>query len=653
MDKPKFDINEDAFRPGQAAAYRKIIERIRDGQTYTAIVLPTRYGKTDVMRVSGLRLWRDGFVSNALIVAPNRILRDQAIDPEKYQKCLERYQIYAQPPIPPPFSIENAGHLSWLRTREFFFAALTTSMANNQKEILRQWVDYSRRKHGVPPVIFIDEAHTGSDENEWGDFATKMAEAGAFIVLLTATPYRADRRPIPGFDVTAESVTPVTVSRRSGTSGKVDIYEGNRTRYRLEAHHVTTFRDAWDIESPSPLCKVTCQPFEVELDELDGSTGEFSGGAKVSELSEADAKRVLSRGLKDTKIISDACRILVREIRNRRGDYNATETAGIVFVGNDSPFDQGANQHAEDVKAALRILAPELTCVIATAAMDGAQAFIEGFIKGQGDILIVKQMGGVGLDIARLKVCLDLSNIRTPAAFVQRMTRICTVWERDGGPDEDIRTAVYIVPDDCLSAGLFQQFVIDEGGGTFALTEDLTYLHSIEPASQGERLPTTVFVPKNVATPVTMMDSQQEKASGGMIVTVDEFIERLPAVARIYSKPQVANALADMGFSQKEDDNEVPEQALAPEIRNLTKEHNERRAQVDGAAKSLASKIFRERYGRSYQPGRDGQIYGPIIADVRYRHKSRIGAPNKSPEEMTVEELEAMHRNMTWELQSD
>ena len=89
------DINLEAFRPGQRAAYLKIVDRIRQGgkeNQYTAVVLPTRYGKTDVMRASGLTLYREGIVSNILVIAPETILRDQAVHPEKLAACRQRYQ---------------------------------------------------------------------------------------------------------------------------------------------------------------------------------------------------------------------------------------------------------------------------------------------------------------------------------------------------------------------------------------------------------------------------------------------------------------------------------------------------------------------------------------------------------------------------------
>ena len=88
-----FHIGEESFRPGQRQAYLVTVDRVSANETHMAIVLPTRYGKTDYMRVTGLRLLRDGLVSAVLIMAPDKILRDQALDPWKTEQCWDRYHI--------------------------------------------------------------------------------------------------------------------------------------------------------------------------------------------------------------------------------------------------------------------------------------------------------------------------------------------------------------------------------------------------------------------------------------------------------------------------------------------------------------------------------------------------------------------------------
>ena len=81
------------------------------------------------------------------------------------------------------------------------------------------------------------------------------------------------------------------------------------------------------------------------------------------------------------------------------------------------------------VQQILREEGPELTSVIATSKVDGDPTkTIEAFVEGPrgGDVLVVKMMASAGLDVARLKVALDLSTVRTAVSFVQRVMRICT-----------------------------------------------------------------------------------------------------------------------------------------------------------------------------------------------------------------------------------
>ena len=73
--------------------------------------------------------------------------------------------------------------------RDAQIVAMTVQMANQHRQFLTDWVEWELQKKGVPPAFFIDEAHTGSDSNQWGQTAEALAEAGAFLTLLTATPF--------------------------------------------------------------------------------------------------------------------------------------------------------------------------------------------------------------------------------------------------------------------------------------------------------------------------------------------------------------------------------------------------------------------------------------------------------------------------------
>ena len=283
---------------------------------------------------------------------------------------------------------------------------------------------------------------------------TLSQEAGAFLVLLTATPYRTDKSHVEGFEY--KEVERDTHIARLGSG----LWEEEHIRYELKPDHMTTFKQAWS-ERPQSLCFLARVTIDPPLNRYQTLTGERREGRLLSQLSNADALRTLGRLVRDPDFIRDAAATFMDVLGNRRAVFG--ETAGIVYVGSDEPGDD-PNAHAVQVADALLALDPRLDIVIATATTDDAPERLRAFQQGAGDVLIVKQMGGVGMDVPRLKVCLDLSTIRTLNAYVQRSCRILTMWNPTGDPEDMVRTATYITPADAPSKALWDEFVEKEGG---------------------------------------------------------------------------------------------------------------------------------------------------------------------------------------------
>ena len=445
-----FTVDIDKFRPGQLGAYQETIKRVRANEQHTAIVLPTRYGKTDFMRVTGLELIRLGLVSSAMIMAPGKALREQSLRNEELLKCLHFYGINSEVSKyevvrPPNFDRLTKSHL----------IATTTSMATTHVATLQHWIDHMIRRVGAPPIVFLDEAHMSSDENVWGQTMESLAEAGAFICLCTATPYRTDKGHIPGFKVDR-----VETIRQTTGAGDY-IYERETEVYELKAHWITTFRDAWD--EGNTLCRIARRPFKINLSKV----GEMDMGKTwLSELSMSDCDRILGRVLKHPIVVEDSCKVLAEELAWFR--KLAPRSAGIVFVGNDndSSEDKETDGHANMVKTALA--AYGLQAVIATSSetSDGLAAitrFVSDTEGKGGDVLVVKQMASRGLDIPRLEVGLDLSPARLATnAFVQRSMRIATRYPF--GEGRTLTSATYIAPDDARMTQLFESLISDQGG---------------------------------------------------------------------------------------------------------------------------------------------------------------------------------------------
>ena len=550
---PVFEFNKKKFRQGQSDAFDETILQIQQrGESHTAIVLPTRYGKSDYMRMTGLYLLHKGTVGGVMVMTPNRVLRDQMVNKEKlnqsfrlYEAKLERINSKGERRLGIyTYNMAETPKIEQMVDSEL--VATTTSMVSHNLPTIVHWINHLKSRYGVYPVIFVDEAHTASNLTAWGKTIAALADAHAYIVLCTATPYRTDGQPIPGFQIETMSVEESSSRQRLGAH--VYLKQGQRVIYKLVAHHVTEFQQAWQ---ESVLCQVSRESFDVNLKEhgMDGYEHHLLSG-----LGEISSRRALHRAVRTRVVVRDGVRRLVRNLRYRRKD--APETAGIVFVGDDDGNDlddeldeinnQHVNQYANMVQEILQEEGSEFKVVIATSKIDGdpAQA-IEEFAKGPrgGDILVVKMMASAGLDIARLKVALDLSTVRTPVSFVQRVMRICTRWERDAG--EPVLRAVYITPDECRGRELYNDLIYDLGGASATIIWDEETGEVIEgDFSLGESPPPlTTWEATGTQEGEFLTDSDGTVAPGSTLPYVDAIFEEDSALTRVIGKAKLGDAI--------------------------------------------------------------------------------------------------------------
>ena len=662
---PHFEIQFDGseIRRGQMGAYNTVYDLIRTRKkNRISVQLPTGYGKSDVIRMLALALRRDGLVSNALIIEPNKQLREQILDQAQNQKFFDRYKIPSGN-LPWPFSVNGGEEMNRLFHRNYLFASMTTGLANANKHILANWVKAEERKHGVPPVLFIDEAHTSSSSNSWGEISRDVADAGGFVVLTTATPFRTDGRQIPGFQVEEVDSKPVRVALRSGETTQVNLFDATKRWYRLVADWVTTNREAWDENDPPTMCKVTYQPFEVPLTK-DGEVRQ-GGKYKLSDLGERDARRVLRHGLRNPLIIEQACRLMVKELRSMQLKPQFRSAAFIIFVGDDQNYDVRADSHAKEVRDALSTIAPEMRCVVATSNEEGAEDLIAGF-QTAGDILIVKQMGGVGTDIPRVKGILDLSTTRAANSFHQRIMRAGRIWRVGDGPDEIATSCMYIAPADIMAQTLFNQLVLSDAGGSVqAVIEDFSLIGEVEavPRQQDDIPPEPVYIPTGeIALPDKVRDTERKKVGGEMLHPIDVLCDALPGLRHQLTKPEIGEAIQRPEVRQAlkiiiEEHPASTPAAPQPEQspQNWTRVHKEKSKQVSAAARQIGAKLFVERHGRPYRsggPASDSEIFRQILTeDVYPRHKVKVRRDSRTKTaDMEINELEEMYANMMIEV---
>ena len=306
-------------------------------------------------------------------------------------------------------------------------------------------------------AICIDEAQSESIKNSWGTAVQRLVNAGALALLVTATPVRSDDTPLVGFpcDEIDSQEELYEVYRRTDDPMIKEwlLYASTKRTWKLLPHHETTLRDAW---AENAIAQVERFPYDMHSTELTNTNlsmevmlSEIPGSRVIDYLGAIVREASVRR--EGVKIFAEALAILKQTI---------PEVAGMIFVANDHDTDKVANVQAIAVKKLLEEYHPGWEIYIATSNdSKAARHLITNFgneVKPQGDVPIVKQMAACGIDPPRCKVILDLSPVRAPVGWTQRIMRINRLYKGLKG--------LYICPDDVLSRTLFLTTVRLESG---------------------------------------------------------------------------------------------------------------------------------------------------------------------------------------------
>lgn len=552
------DMDWDALRPGQHRAVNMVAERLRRGERNTAIILPTRYGKSDVARVAALLLYETGEVGCTLALSPNVVLMEQLASSQKWREAIGRYRIKLKKD--PRIATLTRNRVRPNSNGEVFLST-TMQLVEKNLDSFAAWIESQVHKTGLPTLVFVDECHTGSEDNKWGDAARQLADAGAHVALLTATAERSDGRRIPGFEFGTIEESEVKVYRTSAGSReelvRVDVLEGIRTKLRLKAHVEVTFREAF---AENALCKMNWVPFDVDLR---GAVGEEHQW--LSELSPSRARSEVGRQCRRSVVIERSVRQMLVELSVRR--ILQPDVAAIVYCGNDTDRDDTqVNKHATQIREEILRQASELDVLIVTSAAEKAKDGLDRFVGGRGDVMIVKQMAALGLDIPRVKVGVDLSGTRTFAALVQRMNRPAT-------PYNGILTCTWITPDDVVSRATFQRMVRDQGGE--ATAADLAVVDTYEKEREQPSSQESLFaVDTSLAD---FEDSASNRTDAMLWPTVERIVGAFPALTHQYSYSEIAQRAEAFNASKSDEtptvhDTGVAAGALRSDINNLAGE---------------------------------------------------------------------------------
>ena len=628
-----YTFNERAFRDHQYGAYRVICDRVEAGEDTVSIVLPPRFGKSDVMRMSALRLIADGVVSRAFLITPSSVLARQLLDEGKMAEMRSRYSLvanripyifYDQPPEMPFPNVD--------------LTALTIQRAVLNTEFFAEVVKDEIWTKRLRPIVYFDEVHTTSRDNAWGRCIQSWLDAGAHVVGLTGTPYRTDRGQIPGFTYHAIEGKTVTVRRRVGEA-LIEIGDGFQTTYKAEADYLVELSevwdesDEWDPANPPVLATIGHRPFAVTLNRLDGLTDELKSRGVLSDLNGIEVRGPLREAVKNEGVVHDACAILNDVLMARQSTVR--DTAAIVYVGNDDEeLDAETNGHAKLVERTLKSLNRDLEVLRATAKDERPDSIIRDFQRGRGDVLIVKQMGGVGLDVPRLKVCLDLSVIRTRTSFIQRITRVATLWDLrgEGRPEDMIRAGEYISPDDCLVMNLFENLVRKQGGAATITDIENWRTEGYQPVALPPR---DHFEITGTDVPEQFSDTRKVVQPGERLSMTERLTGLFPGLLNWDAKATISKKAHESGLRfADEDDEQDPVEPTSEPIKDpeSPKTFHDTGEELKGRrehANQLAKRIVRLRLGPQVKPNSAEWQQG--IVDVWVNHKDSIGIRKDYP----------------------
>ena len=445
-------------------------DRFTEGQKFTSVILPTRYGKSHLARFITLAgcfgiETPNGtippFASAGLFLTHRGFLSRQIIEPEKWRQFGKLFRIRNMPSMSACEISRSPARPQNIAENGERFIVCTIPMLSSNLDVFTDWTEMKARM-GLPPIVFADEAQFfgDGDDKKWGPALMKLAEAGAFIMPMTATPLRADGEMIPGFKKLGAISDNDTYSRYEEIGavhpelGVVLDGDGNpiiwnkredlsRTTQtaELDAHVKVERQEAWFNKY---LCRL--QRIRVPI--------QMTTGDMLHELPDNQQRKQIGKVIRDDLVIKefiDTAEEQLREVRRK-----VLSNAGvIVFVDSTRDGDNHANRVAKEIRSRKR---SAIVAIQETGCQEQIDKFVDG---GEGDYLIVKNSAGAGLDCERIKIVVDLSSVRQFASCEQR-------WNRAGTPTNGksgrITVATLITPADVFSDEIFESIYTRQGG---------------------------------------------------------------------------------------------------------------------------------------------------------------------------------------------
>ena len=446
----------EKIRQCQIGGFNCIFENIvKKNKKACSIHIATGGGKSDLIRLAALGLTKH--FAGVWAFSPSVHLRDQ-LKGDRVEEFLERCQYPVENGKNPFISVDGLDQPCFrnnTKMESFTTQFLTT---NGNVELFIKRANMVFRETGLYPLVVFDESQLFSTDNEWGKAARRMQDAGMPIVLVTGTPYRADKMQIPDFELKQidKIIRPFVKTRKDSSNPLVIQVERGTSevcKYELVADYEYSYQRAWEdgvILKPAPHF---VDAVEIVSEQI------------VSEMPISEIGRLLRIFLMDDRTISSCVFDAISSIRLRKNsDYRCAAIVTSLSDDEDNMdnIDNYGDIHARKIEREFKKQAPDLKVLVVTSN-NNSDGGLDIFEKKNFDVLIVKAMGTIGYNCPRIKTVLHLSNYRTLPAFVQLANRGCRCYE--GNADYDL-----IMPKDKGMVALWHQFI----ESTHLIVEDKT-----------------------------------------------------------------------------------------------------------------------------------------------------------------------------------
>lgn len=358
----------------------------------------------------------------------------------------------------------------WQRQKKgeapYTLIATTVHLANSNSGNTSGAISLAYESYGRRPVIIVDEVHLMALGQRWADLLVSFQQAGAFVVAMTGTAKRADDACILGFEQHKQSEweeKSEVVTTEKGTPYYKDVdglpvllRDDKRERRVVNERKIVTVATGLTVGWDEAFAKgwmhgVTTQPQDFDV-VLDGQT------ARISDVALDVARRNLGRWVRSAECCRHLAKKGVEWLSARRARKLERNTKMLIVTAADelgSRDDKDSNIHAREMRRQVEafigedpllseqdLLIEVCTSTTATGEPDDKAAeklYRFGLTrtddKGREpiDVLIVKGMGLVGLDVPECKILLDCSTFRVGPIKSQLATRPLTVWMLEDG----------------------------------------------------------------------------------------------------------------------------------------------------------------------------------------------------------------------------